>query len=104
MAKKCSITGKGVQVGHNVSHAQNKTKKRFLPNLQMVTFLSGALGAIKLRVSTNGLRTVEKAGGIDAYLEQTSSSKLTEDTRILKRRLEKASGKKSGAAAAQKAA
>lgn len=89
MSKKCAITGKGVQMGYSVSHANNKSKKRFLPNLQIVTFLSDALGPIQLRVSTNGLRTVEKFGGIDAYLQKVANRRLTDKTKLLKKRLTK---------------
>ena len=62
MARRCDITGKGVLVGNNVSHANNKTKRRYLPNLQVVTLLSDVLGQpVRLRVTANGLRTIEKA-------------------------------------------
>src|SRR3546814_15661276 len=65
MSRICELTGKGRQVGHNVSHANNKTKRTFLPNLQNVTLLSDALGkGVKLRVSTHGLRSVEHNGGL----------------------------------------
>jgi large subunit ribosomal protein L28 len=66
MARICELTGKGRQVGHNVSHANNKTKRTFLPNLQNVTLISDALGkSVKLRVSTHGLRSVEHVGGLE---------------------------------------
>ena len=94
MARRCAITGKGVQVGNNVSHANNKTKRRFLPNLQETSLLSDALGvSVKLRLSTNAVRTVEHNGGIDAYLLGTADSKLTAEARKLKRRVEKAAAK-----------
>jgi large subunit ribosomal protein L28 len=94
MARRCAITGKGVQVGNNVSHANNKTKRRFLPNLQETSLLSDALGlAVKLRLSTNAVRTVEHNGGIDAYLLGTNDSKLTTEAKKLKRRIEKAAAK-----------
>src|SRR4029079_371214 len=72
MSRVCELTGKGRQVGHNVSHANNKTKRTFLPNLQNVTLLSDALGqSVKLRVSTHGLRSVEHVGGLDNWLLKT---------------------------------
>ncbi len=72
MAKRCAVTGKGVLVGNNVSHANNRTKRRFLPNLQTVSFLSDVLGKkVKLRLSTNGIRTIEHKGGLDAFLIAT---------------------------------
>lgn len=92
MARRCLITGKGVQTGNNVSHAHNRTRRRFLPNLQNTTFASDKLGAVSLRVTTRGIRTVEKNGGIDAFLLSVSDAKLTIEARRLKRRIEKASG------------
>jgi large subunit ribosomal protein L28 len=69
MSRRCAITGKGVMSGNNVSHAHNKTRRRFLPNLQKTSLLSDALGqTLSLRISVHGIRTVEKAGGIDAFL------------------------------------
>src|SRR3546814_6733154 len=69
MSRICEVTGKGRQVGHNVSHANNKTKRTFLPNLQNVTLMSEALGrSIRLRVSTNGIRSDEQVGGLDNWL------------------------------------
>ena len=86
MAKKCDISGTGVQSGNNVSHANNKTRRRFLPNLQIVSLLSDSLGKIfKLKVCSKTLRSIEHNGGLDAYLESTSNSKLTEeDNKIIK--------------------
>ena len=101
MARRCIITGKGVQVGHNVSHANNKTKRRFLPNLQRISLLSDTLGmAVKLRLSANGIRTIEKNGGIDAYLLGTSDARLSPEARRLKRRIETAAERKKAAPAA----
>jgi large subunit ribosomal protein L28 len=93
MSRRCSITGKGVLVGNNVSHANNKTKRRFLPNLQQTTLLSDALGAVPMRLSANAIRTIEKNGGIDAYLKRASAAKLTAEARQLKRRIERAAAK-----------
>ena len=91
MARRCEITGKGVQVGHHVSHANNKTKRRFLPNLQVTSLLSDALGQlVKLGLSVNAIRTIEHNGGLDAYLLSTPDAKLPAEARRLKRRIEKA--------------
>jgi large subunit ribosomal protein L28 len=90
MSRICELTGKGRQVGHNVSHANNKTKRTFLPNLQNVTLISDALGrSVKLRVSTHGLRSVEHVGGLDNWLIKTSEEKLGPTARKLKRELKK---------------
>ncbi|MDF0487958.1 50S ribosomal protein L28 [Sphingomonas sp. H39-1-10] len=86
MSRICELTGKGRMVGNNVSHANNKTKRTFLPNLQNVTLMSEALGtSVKLRVSTHGLRSVEHVGGLDNWLVKTSEDKLSLRARRLKR-------------------
>ncbi|MGE0416385.1 MAG: 50S ribosomal protein L28 [Acetobacteraceae bacterium] len=101
MSRRCEITGKGVLSGNNVSHANNKTRRRFLPNLQVASLLSDVLGTeVRMRLSTRGIRTVEHNGGIDAYLLGTPNSKLTAEARTLKRRIERAQAKKSVNAAA----
>jgi large subunit ribosomal protein L28 len=90
MSRICELTGKGRQVGHNVSHANNKTKRTFLPNLQNVTLISDALGRqVKLRVSTAGLRSVEHVGGLDTWLTKAGSDKLSLKARRLKREIAK---------------
>jgi large subunit ribosomal protein L28 len=90
MSRICELTGKGRQVGHNVSHANNKTKRTFLPNLQNVTLMSDALGrGIRLRVSMNGLRSVEHVGGLDNWLAKTSDENLSLKARRLKREIAK---------------
>ncbi len=100
MSRRCVVSGKGVLVGRNVSHANNKTKRRFLPNLQPVTLISDALNQrIRLRLSTNGLKTVEHAGGLDAWLSATPDAKLDQETLRLKRRVAKAQARKAAAAA-----
>ena len=77
--------------GNNVSHANNKTRRRFLPNLQVVSLLSDTLGKIfKLKVCSKTLRTIEHNGGLDAYLESTSNTKLTEEAKKIKNLLQKA--------------
>jgi large subunit ribosomal protein L28 len=96
MARRCTITGKGVQVGHNVSHANNKTKRRFLPNLQETSVLSDAAGRIRLRISAAAIRTIEKRGGIDAFLRDTPDSKLSPPIRRLKRRIAAAAARMAG--------
>lgn len=95
MARRCSLTGKGVQTGNNVSHAKNRTRRRFLPNLQDVSLVSDALGiTVGLRVSTSALRTIEHKGGLDAYLLDTAADKLPREARRLKSRVKKAQAKK----------
>ena len=94
MSRRCEITGKGVLSGNNVSHANNKTRRRFLPNLQMTTLLSDELGAsIRLRISTRAMRTIEHNGGIDSFLLGKNASKLTVRGRELKRKVEAAKAK-----------
>jgi large subunit ribosomal protein L28 len=83
-----------VQSGNNVSHANNKTRRRFLPNLQETSLLSDVLGNIRLRLSTRAIRTVEHNGGLDAYLLSQNDSKMTTEGLALKRRLERATAKK----------
>ncbi len=91
MARRCEITGKGVQSGNNVSHAHNKTRRRFLPNIQRTSLMSDALGkTVRLRISTHAIRTIEFKGGLDAYLLGTPDRKLTVEAKRLKRRIEKA--------------
>src|SRR3954469_20124796 len=90
MSRVCELTGKGRLVGNNVSHANNKTKRTFLPNLQNVTLMSEALGtSVKLRVSTHGIRSVEYVGGLDNWLVKTSDDKLSLRARRLKRDVSK---------------
>lgn len=97
MSRRCELTGKGVQVGNKVSHANNKTKRRFLPNLVNVTLISDALNrAVALRISANALRSVEHRGGLDAFLAKASEDELSPRVRVLKRRI----AEKSAAAAA----
>jgi large subunit ribosomal protein L28 len=95
MARRCAITGKGVLVGHNVSHANNKTKRRFLPNLQKVSVLSDVLGPIRLRISAAAVRTIEHKGGIDSFLRATPDRELAPEIRRLKRRVEAAAARRS---------
>jgi large subunit ribosomal protein L28 len=100
MARRCTITGKGVQTGNNVSHANNKSRRRFLPNLQETSVLSDALGQmVRIKVSTRGLKTIEHNGGLDAYLLSVTDAKLTDEARRIKRRVQKALVSKQAAAA-----
>jgi large subunit ribosomal protein L28 len=90
MSRVCELTAKGRQVGHNVSHANNKTKRTYLPNLQNVTLISDALGrSVRLRVSMNGLRSVEHVGGLDNWLLKTSDEKLSDRCVKLKKEIAK---------------
>jgi large subunit ribosomal protein L28 len=95
MARRCPVTGKGVQVGHNVSHANNKTKRRYLPNLQRTSALSDVLGPVRLRITAAAIRMIEHKGGIDAFLRDTPDRKLSPEIRRLKRRVA-AAARKSG--------
>jgi large subunit ribosomal protein L28 len=91
MARRCALSGKGVMVGNNVSHANNKSKRRFLPNLQHQRLYSEVLGeTIRLRVSIHALRTVERRGGIDGWLLGTKDADLSGELRRFKRRIEAA--------------
>ncbi len=90
MSRICELTGKGRLTGNNVSHAKNRTKRVFLPNLQNVTLLSDSLErGIKFRVSTSGLRSVEHVGGLDNWLLKTSDDKLSANARKVKKELTK---------------
>ena len=90
MARRCELTGKAVLVGNNVSHANNKSRRRFLPNLNQVTLISDALGEkVRLRITSHALRSVEHRGGLDAYLLKARDSQLSLAARRLKRQIEK---------------
>ncbi len=100
MARRCTLTGKAVLVGNNVSHAKNRTKRRFLPNLQDTSLYSDTLDSlVRLRLSANGMRTVEHNGGLDAFLMSTPDRKLGVEAIQIKRRIEKAKAKKEASAA-----
>ena len=91
MSRRCAITGKGVMAGNNVSHAHNKTRRRFLPNLQTPSLLSDSLGhTVRLKLSVHAIRSIEHKGGLDAYLLGVSDSKLPPEARRLKRKIRKA--------------
>ncbi|RFC64248.1 50S ribosomal protein L28 [Fulvimarina endophytica] len=90
MSRVCELTGKGVMSGNNVSHANNKTRRRFLPNLCSVTLISDALGQrYRLRVSAHALRSVEHRGGLDAFLLKAGENELSQRARLLKRQITK---------------
>ena len=92
MSRVCELTGKGPMTGHNVSHANNKTKRRFLPNLNAVTLQSEALGrSFKLRISSAALRTVDHRGGLDAFLEKAKDAELSARALKIKRDIAKSS-------------
>ena len=88
MSKKCELTGKSTLKGHNVSHANNKTKRKFFPNLKKVTFKSDILKKnIRLKVSNMALRSVDYKGGIDFYLKSVKSIKLSPKAKKLKNKI-----------------
>ena len=105
MARRCSITGKGVLTGNNVSHSKRRTRRRFLPNVQTMSLYSDALDdMVRMKVSAAGLRTVEQNGGLDAFLTGTPDRKLPAEARRLKRRIMQAREKQGEAAPAEAAA
>jgi large subunit ribosomal protein L28 len=97
MSRRCELTAKAPQVGHRVSHSNIKTKRRFLPNLVNVTFLSEALASsVRLRVSTHALKSVDHRGGFDAFLLKAKNSELSPKAVEIKRRIEKKQAAKAG--------
>ena len=98
MTRRCEITGKGPLVGNTVSHANNKTKRRFLPNLQEVSFFSAGLKRnVTVTSSTHGIRTVEHKGGIDSFLLGTAPTKLPAHLRKVRKQLVSKIGEKAPA-------
>jgi len=92
MARRCELTGIGPMAGNNVSHAKNRTKRRFLPNLCNVTLHSDKLGqGFKFRISASTLRTVDHLGGLDTFLAKSDDGKLSANALKVKRKLAKAS-------------
>ncbi len=90
MARRCELTGKGPMSGNNVSHANNKTRRRFLPNLQDVTLISDALGrSFKFRISSAAIRSVDHRGGLDAYLAKAKDDELSADALKVKKEIAK---------------
>ena len=100
MARRCELTGKTVQSGNNVSHANNRSRRRFLPNLQEISLTSDVLGIVRLRLSTRAIRTIEHNGGLDAFILSKSEAKHTTEGAALKRRLLRAAAKKDAKTAA----
>ena len=90
MSRRCELTGKGVMTGHHVSHANNKTKRVFRPNLQTVSLASETLGqSLRLRISMNALRSVDRSGGIDAFLLKARDTALSDRALRFKRQIQK---------------
>jgi large subunit ribosomal protein L28 len=94
MARRCELTGKGVLTGHNVSHANNKTKRKFRPNLSEVSLISDKLDrTVKLRISKNALRSIDHNGGLDAFIVKQDNDNLSDRARRLKREIVRAAAK-----------
>ena len=99
MSRRCEFTGKGVQSGNNVSHANNKSRRRYLPNLQQVSLISDTLNAaVRVRLSTHGIRTVEHNGGLDNFLLTTPNRDLPAEALVIKRRIARSAAKRAAAA------
>jgi len=90
MSRKCELTGKKAMTGNNVSHAKNRTKRKFLPNLNNVTLTSDALGKdFQLKVSASALRTINKVGGLDHFLKKSAAVNLSSAAIKIKKNIEK---------------
>ena len=101
MSRRCQFTGKGVQSGNNVSHANNKSRRRFLPNMQQTSLVSDILGTtIRVRLTTHAMRTIEHNGGLDAFLLTTPNRDLPAPAQVLKRRIVRSQAKRAAAAPA----
>ncbi|PXW72822.1 LSU ribosomal protein L28P [Loktanella sp. PT4BL] len=91
MSRRCELTGKGPMSGNNVSHAKNRTRRRFLPNLQDVTLMSDVLGrSFKLKISNAALRTVDHRGGLDAFMAKAKDAELSAEALKIKKEIVKA--------------
>ncbi len=91
MSRVCELSGKGPMSGNKISHANNKTRRRFLPNLNEVTLISDALGrSFQLRISAAALRSVDHRGGLDAFLLKAKDDELSSDARAIKKEVVKA--------------
>ncbi len=100
MARRCELTGKGVLTGNNVSHAHNKSRRRYLPNVQETSLFSENLGrSIRFKVTAYGIRSVEHQGGLDAFLMKAKDDQLSDAARRVKRQVAKAIAAKDAAAA-----
>jgi large subunit ribosomal protein L28 len=94
MARRCELTGKGVLSGHNVSHANNKTKRKFRPNLSEVSLISDKLDrTVKLKISKHALRSIDHNGGLDAFIIKQKDDNLSDRARRLKREIVRAAAK-----------
>jgi large subunit ribosomal protein L28 len=92
MSRVCELTGKGPMTGNNVSHANNKTRRRFLPNLNETTLQSEALGrSFKLRISAHALRSVDHRGGLDKFLAKAKDTELSSNALRIKKAIAKSS-------------
>ncbi len=90
MSRRCELTGKGLLVGNNVSHANNKTKRTYRPNLQTISLASDALGnSYKLKISMNALRSVDRSGGLDTFILKCKDAVLSDRALKLKRAIAK---------------
>lgn len=95
MARRCELTGKGVRSGHLVSHANNKRKRVFRPNLQTISLASETLGNdVSLKISMNALRTIDRVGGLDAFLLKARDTNLSDKALRLKRQIARKQAKK----------
>ena len=91
MSRVCELTGKGPMSGNKISHANNKTRRRFLPNLNEVTLISDVLGrSFQLRISAAAIRSVDHRGGLDAFLAKAKDDELSSDARAIKKEIAKA--------------
>ena len=100
MSRRCQFTGKGVQSGNNVSHANNKSRRRFLPNMQQTSLVSDILGTVvRVRLTTHAMRTIEHNGGLDSFLLGTPNRDLPAPAQVLKRRIAKSQAKRAAASA-----
>ena len=91
MSRVCELTGKGPMSGNKISHANNKTRRRFLPNLNQITLISDVLGrSFQLRISAAAIRSVDHRGGLDAFLAKAKDDELSPDARAIKKEIAKA--------------
>ena len=99
MARRCELTGKGVLSGHNVSHANNKTKRKFKPNVADMKLISDALNkTVSLKISTHALRSIDHNGGLDTFLLKQGDDNLSVRARRIKREIRKIKEKTTAAA------
>lgn len=100
MSRRCELTGKGPMTGNHVSHANNRTRRRFLPNLQPITLMSESLGrSFRLRISAAAIRSVDHRGGLDAYLARARDEELSPGALAIKKQIAEAQAAAAAAAA-----